>query len=64
MREIDSPCYQCHDRCVGCHAFCNKYKTFMVNRGKIYERRKKQLMEDSYFHNAVHRSICLRGDRP
>lgn len=39
---IKVPCYGCEKRQVGCHSFCEKYKTFRRNRNYHNAKRKEQ----------------------
>ena len=37
---INSPCYNCPDRYVGCHGKCDKYKQFKIKLEEFNEKQK------------------------
>ena len=39
MREIASPCKECSDRSMDCHATCMKYQAYAADRQRVYQRR-------------------------
>lgn len=38
--RVESGCYNCKERVVGCHANCNKYKEYVNKKDVINSRRK------------------------
>lgn len=47
---LNSPCKNCPDRYVGCHAECEKYKDFRKNYDEIITKRQKiKKEEDDWF---------------
>ena len=30
VNGLTSPCYECADRCVGCHAECDRYQAYWL----------------------------------
>ena len=38
---IQSPCYGCEGRTVGCHSTCDKYKDFRNETAKDFQKRKE-----------------------
>ena len=45
MKKVESPCYKCEDRVVGCHGTCERYQTYAGimanNRDERNERKIK-----------------------
>lgn len=39
---IDSPCYKCESRTIGCHSNCEKYQEWRKFMDEANERRKTQ----------------------
>ena len=46
------PCYQCTERCVGCHGTCEKYKQFVQNKPK---RKPNTYMESGKMRDPFHK---------
>lgn len=44
---MKSPCKECEDRILGCHADCERYKEFQKDREQIRKNRKAQHDYDS-----------------
>ena len=46
-----SPCYNCEERVIGCHDYCNKYQEFRLNRNRfLEEQRKRNKIEYDYYY--------------
>lgn len=41
--KLNSPCKDCHDRTVGCHGKCEKYKAYRVEVDKLYVARAESI---------------------
>lgn len=52
---MNVPCYNCPDRCVGCHSTCEKYKAFRAVCDKANEARRKE--------NSANEAWAARGDK-
>lgn len=50
-----TPCYQCPDRCVGCHSACEKYTEYRKTVDDANKRRRAAA--------AASEAFALRGDR-
>lgn len=46
--KIESGCYNCKERVVGCHANCKKYKEYKEKKDVINSRRKLEEDFDRY----------------
>ena len=46
MPEAKAPCKDCEERCLGCHATCEKYAAFKKDRGKFTRDLKKKVYEE------------------
>jgi hypothetical protein len=60
---MSSPCQNCPDRKLMCHAECKKYKTYQNDRKAISEIRLRNYGIETYFDVSIHRSIKLAGGR-
>ena len=40
----DSPCFNCHDRCAGCHGTCERYAEWHNNH--VEEQRRIRTMQE------------------
>lgn len=53
---IQSSCYNCKDRFVGCHLQCDKYKEFKIKKAEENESiRKSKLIDGDYYAVKKHR---------
>lgn len=50
--KSENSCYNCQDRCVGCHANCEKYKQFKMEREELNKRKRNYYAERTrgYYH--------------
>lgn len=47
---IQSSCYNCKDRYVGCHSKCDRYKEFKIKKAEENESiRKSKLIEGDHY---------------
>lgn len=55
----NSPCYQCADKCIGCHSTCEKYKSFRSNldefKDMVYQIKKKNKILNSFKAESIRR---------
>lgn len=49
VSAMKQPCYQCPDRCMGCHGRCERYKEYKAEMEIV--KRKRQ--EESAFVDAI-----------
>ena len=67
MSKNDSPCYQCSERYAGCHATCDKYKTWQVQhlaeQREIRKKEEEQSMMRSYYVESGYKIKKDRKDR-
>ena len=50
MRKT-APCFNCQERYLGCHDYCDKYQEFRQNRNKLLnEQRKRNKTECDYYY--------------
>lgn len=50
---MGSPCKDCLNRFVGCHADCEKYKEFRAERDRVNELIKKNKQDNDQFRDSV-----------
>lgn len=46
--SLHSPCKDCSDRFVGCHAQCDLYESFRENLEQIAQNRKREMVEHAF----------------
>lgn len=56
---MTAPCLGCKDRCVGCHADCDRYKEFREQMDAVLEARAQIKAQEAVFHDAVNKT-CRR----
>ena len=39
---IACPCYKCEERCVDCHGYCEKYKTFQKENEELKAKKRRE----------------------
>lgn len=51
MRKT-APCFNCQERYLGCHDYCDKYQEFRQNRNKLLneQRKRNDLKYDYYYY--------------
>lgn len=57
MQKNDSPCYNCHDRCAGCHGKCEQFQSWNAahierNRQERTARERENMMRGYYVETA------------
>lgn len=53
---MKNPCYNCEDRCAGCHVGCERYKTFRITREIEYNYKRKRDVALEYQRSAKAKS--------
>ena len=57
--NMNIPCLDCADRCIGCHATCENYKTWAQDRrewlDKIYKQKNIENKVESHAINTHHK---------
>ena len=57
MPKAKSPCLDCKDRAVGCHALCAKYLWWKAERESTWERNKTQNANERMIESYENRNI-------
>lgn len=47
MKRLESPCKDCGNREVGCHAKCKAYQEFAADRKEVYQQRYEAVVLDT-----------------
>ena len=53
----NSPCHGCEERCILCHAHCDKYAEWTAEQQKLYDKR---MSENESRTVAIDRSIRIK----
>jgi hypothetical protein len=57
---MNAPCFNCPDRCTGCHDTCEKYQAYKAHRQSISDARARRNYLDEYFSKTVKKAEKLR----
>ena len=58
---MNAPCKSCIDRCLMCHASCEKYRAYKLEHDRTKEIMKNENYKNFYFTQARQKSMKLAG---
>ena len=45
---VKAPCYNCEDRCIGCHSICERYAEFRAYKDMVCSEHAKAVDERNF----------------
>ena len=63
MNIINTPCLNCGDRHIGCHASCKDYLAFKTHKDEIKEMIHKKKQEEQLYYGIAKLKRKYRGRR-
>ena len=60
---VKAPCYNCEERCIGCHSICERYAEFRAYKDMIGKEHAKNVDENSFHLEQIVRKTRSKRQR-